>query len=278
MLPADDVADDAQQNARTRAVVQRYHLSWKARDLDAVMALYHPDIQYHDFYQQRCLGHAELRDYVRANLPRQPDEALEHTDRIRVDGHSAFIQYRISLHGSGGLLAFRTGEAITVRDGLIWRIHEYATLVHEERENPARPASRTATSRLGLSPRQIGQLAHDLQDYIQRQQPYLDPELSLQQVAEATGYSRNQISHLLNQVLGQSFYRYINQQRLQHLLATLDADSDLRRVDELACAAGFNSLSSFYSCFRRHTGQSPKAYFKQISVRARKQDKPSVSG
>ena len=52
-----------------------------------------------------------------------------------------------------------------------------------------------------------------------------------------------------------------------------EAGSDLRRVDEMAFEAGFNSLSAFYSCFRRHTGLSPKAYLKQISLRARTQDK-----
>jgi AraC-like DNA-binding protein len=269
-----DFPDDAQQTERTRATVMRYHYSWKDRDLDAVMALYHPDIQYHDFFQQRCMGFAELREYVRNNLPRQPGEALEHTDRIRIDGHTAFIQYRISLQGSGGLLAFHTGEAITVRDGLIWRIHEYATLMREEREQITAGDSRPALSRLGLSARQLSLLAQDLEDYMQRAQVYLDPQLSLQQVATATGYSRNQISHLLNQVLGQSFYRYINQKRLQHLLAGLDAGNDLQRMDEQAFAAGFNSLSAFYSCFRRHTGLSPKAYLKQISLRARTQDTP----
>ncbi|MFP6850543.1 MAG: nuclear transport factor 2 family protein [Pseudomonas sp.] len=269
-----DFSDDAQQTERTRATVMRYHYSWKDRDLDAVMALYHPDIKYHDFFQQRCMGLAELHDYVRNNLPRQPGEALEHTDRMRIDGHTAFIQYRISLQGSGGLLAFRTGEAITVRDGLIWRIHEYATLMREEREQTTAGASRPALSRLGLSARQLGLLAQDLDEYMQREQAYLDPQLSLQQVAAATGYSRNQISHLLNQVLGQSFYRYINQKRLQHLLAGLDAGNDLQRMDDLAFAAGFNSLSAFYSCFRRHTGLSPKAYLKQISLRARTQDTP----
>ena len=46
------------------------------------------------------------------------------------------------------------------------------------------------------------------------------------------------------------------------------------RIDELAFAAGFNSLSAFYSCFRQHTGLSPKAYVKQISLRARAHDSP----
>ncbi|MFP3527346.1 helix-turn-helix domain-containing protein, partial [Pantoea sp. SIMBA_072] len=81
-------------------------------------------------------------------------------------------------------------------------------------------------------------MAQDLEHYFQRQRPYLDPELDLQQVADASGYSRNQISYLLNQVLGQSFYRYVNQARLQHLLAELDKATSPIKVDELAFAAG----------------------------------------
>ncbi len=258
----DNFPDDAAQTARTRETVLRYHLSWKQRDLEAVLALYHPDVEYNDFYQQRCMRLAELRGYVESNLPRHPGEVLEHLDRIRIDGHTAFIQYRTSLQGGAGLVSFRTGEAITVRDGLIWRINEYATLVREA--NPANQpvGARPAISRLGLSPRQLGQLAQDLQEYFQRSKAFLDPELNLQQVAAATGYSRNQISHLLNQVLGESFYRYVSRARLQHLLAGLEAGSDLKRIDELAFAAGFNSLSAFYSCFKRHTGLSPKAYLR----------------
>ena len=271
-MPDDFFADDTAQTERTRDTILRYHLSWKHRDLEAVLALYHPDIEYNDFYQQRCMRLAELREYVEANLPRRPGELLEHVDRIRIDGHTAFIQYCTSLQGGEGLVSFRTGEAITVRDGLIWRINEYATLVHEARRSGEAARTRPAISRLGLSTRQLGQLAQDLQDYFQRSRPFLDPELDLQQVAAATGYSRNQISHLLNQVLGESFYRYVNRARLQYLLDGLQTGSDLKRIDELAFAAGFNSLSAFYNCFKRHTGLSPKAYLGEISSRARTQD------
>ena len=169
-------------------------------------------------------------------------------------------------------MSFRASEAITVRDGLIWRVNEYASLVHEQPSSKVASSQRPAASRLGLSARQLSFMAEDLQQYFQRQQPYLDPELDLQRVAKECGYSRNQISYLLNQVLGQSFYRYVNQARLQHLLAALDNATPPLRIDELAFAAGFNSLSAFYSCFRQHTGQSPKAYVKQISLRARAQD------
>ena len=271
-MHADD--DGPLQTQATGDTVMRYHLCWKYRDLNGVMALYHPDIQYHDFFQNRVMGLGELRDYVRDSMPRNPDEALEHSDRIRLDGNTAFIQYQMTLRGGEGLVSFRSSEAITVRDGLIWRVNEYASLVREQSAGKTANNLRPAVSRLGLSPRQLSFMAEDLQQYFERQQPYLDPELDLQRVAKECGYSRNQMSYLLNQVLGQSFYRYVNQARLQHLLAALDKASPPLRVDELAFAAGFNSLSAFYSCFRQHTGLSPKAYSKQISLRARAQDSP----
>lgn len=269
--------DTPNQTPITRDVAHRYRLAWKHRDIDAVMALYHPDVTYHDFLMNRVLRLAELRDYVAAAMPGEGVGPSEYTDRIRADGDTAFIQYRITLPGGEGLTSFISSEAITVRDGLIWQINEYATLTRAGGTPPSSSASRPALQRLGLSTRQLGVMADELQTYFQRQRPYLDPDLDLQQVADATGYSRNQLSYLLNQVLGQSFYRYVNQARLQHLLtelsATTEATADAGRVDELAFAAGFNSLSAFYRCFRQHTGLSPKAYIKQTFLRARTHDK-----
>ncbi len=91
---------DSQQTQATRDLVLRHHLCWRHRDLEGVMSFYHPDIQYHDFFQNRVVGHAELREYLHASMPREADEAIEHTDRIRADGDTAFIQYRITLRGA----------------------------------------------------------------------------------------------------------------------------------------------------------------------------------
>ncbi|MGE7994203.1 helix-turn-helix domain-containing protein [Pseudomonas sp. NPDC089554] len=268
-MTATTLPDGPEQTPLTADTVLRYHLCWKHRDLDGVMALYHPDVQYHDFFQNRVLGYRELRDYVKACLPHEAGEDIVHSDRIRIDGCTAFIQYQVTVQGGDGLVAFQSSEAITVKDGLIWRVNEYATLVRQPARGARSDGPRPATSRLGLSPRQLSTMAQDLEHYFQRQRPYLDPELDLQQVAKDSGYSRNQISYLLNQVLGQSFYRYVNQARLQHLLACLDDHSASKPVDALAFDAGFNSLSAFYKCFREHTGLSPKAYVKQVSLRAR---------
>lgn len=117
-------------------------------------------------------------------MPRESDEALEHCDRIRVDGNTAFIQYEVTLRGGEGLVSFRSSEAITVKDGLIWRVNEYASLVRAQVGNTTAPSQRPAVSRLGLSPRQLSFMADDLQQYFESQQPYLDPELDLQRVAK----------------------------------------------------------------------------------------------
>lgn len=260
--------DTAEQTAITLEVVLRYHLAWKRRDLEAILAIYHPQVQYNDFFQNRSMGLAELRAYVSSTLPRHPDEYLEHTDRIRADGCTAFIQYQTALKGSGERVVFRTSEAITVCNGLILRINEYASLVRDGEPQAGRQAP--AISKLGLSTRQLGFMARDLVDYFARQQPFLDPDLDLARIASATGYSRNQLSYLLNQVLGQSFYRYVTQARLAYLLEHLARHGEDAPIDALAERAGFNSTSAFYKAFRSHTGCTPKAWLKTHCVRARR--------
>jgi AraC-like DNA-binding protein/ketosteroid isomerase-like protein len=267
MQPPIPTPADSQLTEITRAVVLRYHNSWKRRDLDAALALYHPEVEYNDFFQNRCMRLGELRDYVSQTMPSRPDEFLDHIDRIRVDGDTAFLQYRTAITLSGRLAVFHSSEAICVRDGLIWRINEYAILVRDSDADEQRSAGdpRPPASRLGLSPRQLSQLANDLEEYFHKAQPYLAPDLDLSQVASATGYTRNQISYLLNQVMGLTFYQYVNQKRLQHLMAQLRPALSTR-IDELAFSAGFNSLSAFYRCFRQHTGLSPREYLRQLDT------------
>ncbi|KAF1052045.1 MAG: hypothetical protein GAK43_02121 [Stenotrophomonas maltophilia] len=245
-----------EQTERTREVVTRYHQCWMNRDVEGVLALFHPQVEYFDFYNDFQIPAAELANYVRTAMPRGPQHHIEHIDRIRADGDTAFIQYRsrLTLRRSSRLASFRASEAITVRDGLIWRVHEYATPVREETEG-----ARTGERRLGLSSAQLRTMMADLESYFARVRPYLDPDMKLEKVAQATGYTRNQISFLLNQVLGLSFYQYLNRARIDHLLERLDQEA-VPRVDELAYAVGFNSLSVFYRCFREQTGQPPRAY------------------
>jgi len=125
---------------------------------------------------------------------------------------------------------------------------------------------RSAISRLGLSAKELANLSQDLQQYFDQYKPFLNPELNLQQVADQTGYSRNQISYFLNKVAGQSFYQYVHQARIEHLLRQIRDGADKNNIDRLALDAGFNSMSAFYKYFKQYTGMSPKAYVKKVLV------------
>ena len=91
-------------STQTHEVAVRYHEAWKRRDLDAVMALYHPAIEYNDFFQNRTIDYSQLRDYLAASMPVGSEEFQIYTDRLRIDGDTAFLQYRVTLNGSEGLV------------------------------------------------------------------------------------------------------------------------------------------------------------------------------
>lgn len=248
----------------THEVAVRYHQAWKNRDLDGLMVLYHPAVEYSDFLQNRTIEYSQLRDYLRASMPLGSEEFQNYTDRLRIDGDTAFLQYRVTLNGSSGLASFRVVEALLVKDGLINKVNEYAVLINQA-PTTAKQAPRSDTvSRLGLSARQIGALSNDLQQYFELSKPHLDPQLDLSRVAASTGYTRNQISFFLNQVRGQTFYAFLNQLRLDEALERLNAQATAPRIDEIANAAGFKLLSTFYRCFKQRTGCSPKTHLQQL--------------
>lgn len=242
----------------TLEVVNRYHLAWRERDLDTILSCYHPDIQYHDFFQNTVFTQANIKQYILDSLT---TAHLIHIAPIRADGDTAFIEYQIHLQEKQGLAAFQSSEAITVKDGLVWRVHEYATLT----ANTAKQVTslKSNLSRLGLSTRQIANMSQEVRAYLSQEHVLVEPQLNLQQVADATGYSRNQLSYLFNQVFGARFLQFINEKRIAWVLDHIQQNMS-QSVESLGVAAGFNSTSVFYKYFRQVTGKTPKAYIKDL--------------
>ena len=249
--------DTAQQiRQHTLDVVKRYHHAWRERDLEGILRGYHPDIQYHDFFQNKVFTQADIEPYIRASLP---CAELIHIAPIRADGDTAFIEYTIRLQDSQGLAAFRASEAITVKDGLVWRIHEYASLMNEE-NLVSRPVNNGLT-RLGLSTRQVAAMSQDITEYLAAPNITNQADLNLQQVANDTGYTRNQLSYLFNQVFGKRFIQYINELRINWVVQQIDKGIQTS-PETLGLDAGFKSSSVFYKYFRQVTGKSPKDFIK----------------
>ncbi|RPE71364.1 AraC family transcriptional regulator [Pacificibacter maritimus] len=84
-----------------------------------------------------------------------------------------------------------------------------------------------------------------------------DP-ISVQDVAESAGISRNYAIELFRKMLGVTVKAYIIDLRIHHAKMML-ADTN-EKILSVAFDCGFTSLSSFYEAFSKSCGQSPAAY------------------
>lgn len=109
----------------------------------------------------------------------------------------------------------------------------------------------------------IQQQVSDLNDYMNSEQPYLNPDLSIESLANQLKMPTKELSTLINHHIGQHFFKFINSYRI------IKAQSMLRNpkltdlsVLQILYEVGFNSKSSFNTYFKQTTGQTPSAYRK----------------
>ncbi|HKJ66562.1 MAG TPA: helix-turn-helix transcriptional regulator [bacterium] len=96
---------------------------------------------------------------------------------------------------------------------------------------------------------------------MEEQQPFTDPDLTLNRLAELLAISPHNLSEVINTRLHQNFFDFVNGYRLEQAKRDL-ADPDKTHLKILAIAydAGFNSKSSFYSLFKKHIGMTPSEF------------------
>jgi AraC-like DNA-binding protein len=114
-----------------------------------------------------------------------------------------------------------------------------------------------------------------LVEKVNQERLYLDPDLNMEKVTAATGYSRHQVSEVLNQYADTSFYPFVNRFRVEQVCtqmkkaAAKDSISSLNML-ELSYACGFKSKSSFNEYFRRFTGETPSQYWGNLHMKGKK--------
>jgi AraC-like DNA-binding protein len=94
---------------------------------------------------------------------------------------------------------------------------------------------------------------------------YLEPALTIGQVAKRSGYPEYLVSAVINRRLGGSFCDYINRLRVEAVRARLADPAETRTILDLAYACGFTSKSTFNTAFKREVGETPSRYRKQCT-------------
>ena len=99
------------------------------------------------------------------------------------------------------------------------------------------------------------------------QQLFLQPSLTLDDVAKRMGTNKTYVSKVVNNTYNQGFPELLNTLRIdyaeQYLLNHRDA-----RQKEVAIACGFLSASAFNSTFKKVTGLTPKMWLNSYSLQA----------
>lgn len=83
-------------------------------------------------------------------------------------------------------------------------------------------------------------------------------ELTLQQVADLSGFSKYHFSRLFKDYTGINFYKYLTQKRIAYAEKLL-ADPQIS-ITETALRSGFNGLSTFIRMFRQVKGCTPTEF------------------
>ena len=102
-----------------------------------------------------------------------------------------------------------------------------------------------------------------LDKYLDDEKPFLNSELTIDNLAIGMEMSSRELSALINQDMGQSFFDLINTHRVEEAKKILDTTTDQKlTVLEVMYKVGFNSKSSFNTAFKKYTGKTPSQYKK----------------
>jgi AraC-like DNA-binding protein len=100
-----------------------------------------------------------------------------------------------------------------------------------------------------------------LEAYLETEQPFLNPELSLQKLAKEIGFSVHHLSQLINEHYQMNFYKFVNSYRINWAKALLtDPERRQESILSIAFDSGFNSKTSFNRIFKEFVGTTPSKY------------------
>jgi AraC-like DNA-binding protein len=105
-------------------------------------------------------------------------------------------------------------------------------------------------------------ILNDLKSFLRSESnPFLNPALTLVEVAKIIKVTPQQLSQVVNEKTNLNFTNYINTYRIEKAKEILTShDFSKHTIDSIAEMAGFQSKSPFYLAFKKHTGMTPKEF------------------
>ncbi|RSK47585.1 helix-turn-helix domain-containing protein [Hymenobacter rigui] len=101
--------------------------------------------------------------------------------------------------------------------------------------------------------------------YMQEHKPYLNPSLTIHELATGLKLPPHVLSKVINEGFGKNFFDFINAYRIEEFKAVM-ATPRAQQYSLLGVAleVGFNSKTAFNRAFKKQTDQTPRQYFSGV--------------
>ncbi len=124
-------------------------------------------------------------------------------------------------------------------------------------ETEARPE----TKKKLILDEKLGYYIQSLENFMDKEKPHLDPEISLIRMADQFKTSPHQLSYLINTGFEENFFQFVNRYRVEEAKRMmLDPAHNHLTLVGIAHEAGFNSKTVFNTTFRKITGKTPTEF------------------
>lgn len=241
---------------RAAEFVDSYFEAWNQRDARLVAEHLAQDGVYCDTAHNQNHSRKELLtwlvDFFASNKHR-----YELFGDILTGRNSIAFQYVVSAPDSGE--TFFGAEFVTLNGSEAVRILDYYDvpgMVH-----PVTSAREHKYTKSGLSGSQMEKYKRRLEAQMQFDKVYRRSDLTLPKLAALVGCSVNHLSQVINSGIGMSFFDYLNHYRIEYAKQLLGQGIGRHQsVLDIAFTVGFNSNSSFYTAFKKTSGQTPAQY------------------
>jgi len=113
----------------------------------------------------------------------------------------------------------------------------------------------------GKDVEQVLEILNRIQELMQKEKLYQEPELTIKDLAEKVRFPYYQVSQVINNELKKNFYDLVNSYRVEEAKRLLlDPKSRNFTILSVGFEAGFNSKTTFNTVFKKFTGLTPTEY------------------
>ena len=243
--------------------VASYFEAWNQHDPGGVAEHLAQGGNYYDVPEQQQLNRDGLIRHLQEFFAEDRNR-YSLVGEILTGESSIAFQYRASpVDTSDDSEGWMGAEFITMEGDVAGRIEDYypATDASGEQRRVVRSVRTQRYAKSGLDEAGLKRVMDRVRGLMQDQQVYLEPNLSLPQLASELNCSVNHLSQAINAGFGMSFFDYVNQYRVEAAKGLLAGDAEINNaILDIALTVGFNSTSTFYAAFKKSTGQTPAQF------------------